>query len=268
MAVALTHPGGDTGPDRPAVRVTSRLEPQRWTALASIEMGRRRGAARHVLRGPARAQAASWWTPRVRRYRSSDEDSARWEGFTFRHGDIVISTRTKHGTTWMQMICLLLVHRDPELPAPLAELSPWLDWRIEDFGEVMARLDRQVGRRVLKTHTPLDGVPLNELATYVVVARHPLDAAVSLRHQGDNLDRQRMAELSGEAMPASATGTGRRGPVDEWLGHWIRDEADPFEQLDSLDGVFHHLTDAWSRRDEANVVLVHYQDLIDDLMRR
>jgi len=39
------------------------------------------------------------------RYRSSDEDSARWLGFPFRDGDIVISTRSKTGTTWVQMIC-------------------------------------------------------------------------------------------------------------------------------------------------------------------
>jgi aryl sulfotransferase len=58
------------------------------------------------------------------RYQSSDEDSARWLGFEFRPGDIVISTRSKSGTTWVQMICALLVFRTAELPAPLADLSP------------------------------------------------------------------------------------------------------------------------------------------------
>ncbi|MGO9195876.1 MAG: hypothetical protein ACLQK4_01950 [Acidimicrobiales bacterium] len=33
------------------------------------------------------------------RYRSDDEDSGRWVGFPFRQGDIVISTRSKCGTT-------------------------------------------------------------------------------------------------------------------------------------------------------------------------
>ena len=207
----------------------------------------------------------------MQRYRSNDEDSSRWDGFPFRDGDVVISTRTKHGTTWMQMICLLLVLRDPALPAPLAELSPWLDWLVEERSEVLARLDAQQHRRVIKTHTPLDGVPRSERATSIVVARHPLDAAVSLRHQGDNLDRERLAELSGVAMPESVSGSGRRGPVDEWLARWIATEADPHDELDSLDGVFHHLTDAWARRDDPTVVLVRYQDLLDDLdgeMRR
>ena len=59
------------------------------------------------------------------RYRSSDEDSDRWSQFRFRPGDIVISTRSKHGTTWMQMICALLVFQSTDLPMPLSDLSPW-----------------------------------------------------------------------------------------------------------------------------------------------
>ncbi len=51
------------------------------------------------------------------RYQSPDEDSGRWLGFPFRAGDIVISTRSKSGTTWMQMICALLIFQTPELPA-------------------------------------------------------------------------------------------------------------------------------------------------------
>ena len=62
------------------------------------------------------------------RYRSNDEDSGRWLDFEHRPGDIVISTRSKCGTTWMQMICALLVFGSPRLPVPLSELSPWLDW--------------------------------------------------------------------------------------------------------------------------------------------
>jgi hypothetical protein len=201
----------------------------------------------------------------VHRYRSSDEDSGRWDDFELRPGDIVVSTRTKHGTTWTQMICLLLVHRQPHLPAPLAELSPWLDWLVEDRDEVFARLAAQGHRRVIKTHTPLDGLPLRDDVTYVVAARHPLDAAVSLRHQGDNLDRDRMAELSGTPMAASISGDARRGPIDQWLTRWIATEADPRDELDSLDGVFHHLADAWSRRQQPNIVLVHYDDLLTDL---
>ncbi|TDC60578.1 sulfotransferase domain-containing protein [Micromonospora sp. KC207] len=197
------------------------------------------------------------------RYRSSDEDSARWTGFPYRDGDIVISTRSKSGTTWMQMICALLVFGTPDLPAPLSRLSPWLDWLAEPRDEVYARLAAQSHRRFVKTHTPLDGVPLDDRAHYVVVARHPLDMAVSLWHQSGNLDRARMAELTGHPAPAGPPAP--RTPLVESLRRWVGREADPRAELDSLQGVLWHLGDAWNRRDRPNVTLVHYDDLVADL---
>jgi aryl sulfotransferase len=196
------------------------------------------------------------------RYQSADEDSARWAGFEFREGDIVISTRSKSGTTWMQMICALLVFRTPDLPAPLGDLSPWLDWLVTPRDDVFARLAAQQHRRFIKTHTPLDGIPLDPRATYIVVARHPLDMAVSLYHQGENINRARMSELVGK--PELATPR-PRPPVHEWLLRWIDNDADPREEMDSLPGVLWHLSDAWARRAEPNVVIVHYADLLADL---
>jgi hypothetical protein len=207
------------------------------------------------------------------RYTSPDEDSGRWNDFSSRPGDIVISTRSKHGTTWTQMICALLVLQDPDLPAPLPELSPWLDWLVVPQDEVFARLDAQTHRRFVKTHTPLDGLPLHPDTKYIVVARHPLDAAVSLYHQGQNLDRDRIRALTGAADEAPKPDGPPKPPrpLREWLLDWTEEEADPREWLDSLQGVMWHLADAWARRDEANVLLVHYADLAADLegeMRR
>ncbi len=58
------------------------------------------------------------------RYHSLPQDSARWDGFVFRPGDIVISTPPKCGTTWMQMICALLIFQTPLFDRPLSEISP------------------------------------------------------------------------------------------------------------------------------------------------
>jgi aryl sulfotransferase len=203
------------------------------------------------------------------RYRSEDEDSARWAGFPFRDGDIVISARSKSGTTWMQMICALLVFQTPDLGAPLPELSPWLDWLITPRDEVYAQLAAQRHRRFVKTHTPLNGIPLSTLATYIVVARHPLDMAVSLYYQGDNIDRVRLRQLTRQPEPDGPPPP--RPALREWLLAWIDQDASPREQLDSLPGVMWHLSGAWDRRGDANVVLVHYDDLSADLegeMRR
>jgi hypothetical protein len=200
------------------------------------------------------------------RYRSDDEDSGRWLEFPFRAGDIVISTRSKSGTTWMQMICALLVLQTTDLPVPLTQLSPWLDWLITEKQQVYGQLAAQQHRRFIKTHTPLDGVPIKPEAFYLVVARHPLDMAVSLYHQGANINRERLSELTGAPPPPPSGGPSKPPqPVDSWLVRWIERDSDPCAEMDSLPGVLWHLTDAWNRRDEPNVLLVHYDDLLSDL---
>ena len=78
------------------------------------------------------------------------------------------------------MICALLIFQTPDLPDRLWRLSPWLDdmgWPPE-LG--YAELAAQRHRRFVKTHAPLDGIPVDPSVTYIVTARHPLDTYVSL----------------------------------------------------------------------------------------
>ncbi len=199
------------------------------------------------------------------RYLSEDEDSARWHGFPFRAGDIVISTRSKTGTTWVQMICALLIFQIPELAAPLGRYSPWLDRVIYPRDEVYARLAAQEHRRFIKTHTPLDGIPLDPRATYIVTARHPLDMAVSLYHQSGNINRSWQRQRDGKPAPPEPEPERKRKPLGDWLLNWIDHDADPRAEMDSLPGVMWHLSDAWARRSEPNVLLIRYEDLCADL---
>lgn len=205
------------------------------------------------------------------RYLTSLEDSARWDAFAFRSDDIVISAPSKSGTTWTQMICALLVFQTPELPAPLTVLSPWMDMRIRPVADVDAQLDAQRHRRFIKTHTPLDGLPTYAGVTYVAVGRDPRDVAVSLHHQGANLDRDVIARLLGEAGPQPQSPPARQHSERDWFLWWMRAEVSPLEDLDSLRGLAWQQSIAWSRRDDPDVVLLHYGDLSADLegqMRR
>ena len=127
-------------------------------------------------------------------------DSSRWERFPLRDGDIVIATPSKCGTTWMQQIVGMLVLGRTELGS-LSDLSPWLDMQVEPEADVFARLAAQTHRRWIKTHTPLDGVPEHPGVTYLAVARHPLDVAMSDRDHGRNMDGAR----AGELLPLGAT---------------------------------------------------------------
>jgi aryl sulfotransferase len=198
------------------------------------------------------------------RYQSHDEDSGRWLGFPYRDDDIVISTRSKTGTTWVQMICALLIFQQPRPPAPIAQLSPWLDHLIAPREQVFAQLAAQEHRRFIKTHTPLDGIPLDPRVTYLVTARHPLDVAVSLYHHSGNIDRARLRQLIGQPEPATPPPPPK--PLHDWLLEWIADDHDPAERLDSLPGLMWHLSDAWGRRGQPNIVLVHYDNLSADLV--
>ena len=56
--------------------------------------------------------------PALRHYEGFFADSSRWERFTFRPGDVVISTPSKCGTTWMQTIVGMLLLDRTELGAP------------------------------------------------------------------------------------------------------------------------------------------------------
>src|ERR1700744_5047485 len=84
------------------------------------------------------------------RYRMGRQDNSRWDGFVFHPGDIVISTRSRSGTTWMQMICALLIFQTPDLPAPLAELSPWMEWLSLGRDGLLAGRAGQGTRRFVK----------------------------------------------------------------------------------------------------------------------
>ena len=205
--------------------------------------------------------------PRTR-YRSVVADSGRWDGFAFRPGDVVISTPAKSGTTWTQMLCALLIFDGPAFPAPLEEASPWLDMCTRPLAEVTAALAAQTHRRFVKTHTPLDGLPLRADVTYLVVGRDPRDVAVSLEHHAANLDWERFL-----ALRAAAVGNGDLAGLPERRAP----SADPAERFrafvaggapggaTTLASVLHHLDTGWRRRREANVALVHYADLTADL---
>ncbi|GHJ05518.1 MULTISPECIES: sulfotransferase domain-containing protein [Streptomyces] len=199
-------------------------------------------------------------TQAPRRYKSPQQDSARWDDFPLREGDIVVSSPAKAGTTWVQMICALLVFQTPELPKPLSALSPWLDQLFTPQDQMYALLAEQEHRRVIKTHVPLDGLPLDPRVSYLVVNRHPLDRALSMYHQVANVRAEWLRAFNSDQDSEKYSGRAR-----EYLLNWCRaGESDGWEQ-DVAAAELHHPLDAWNRRDEPNVRLLHYEDLCADL---
>ncbi|KAF3415463.1 glycolipid sulfotransferase [Mycobacterium tuberculosis variant bovis BCG] len=134
-------------------------------------------------------------------YRSLMADNLRWDALQLRDGDIIISAPSKSGLTWTQRLVSLLVFDGPDLPGPLSTVSPWLDQTIRPIEEVVATLDAQQHRRFIKTHTPLDGLVLDDRVSYICVGRDPRDAAVSMLYQSANMNEDRMRILHEAVVP-------------------------------------------------------------------
>ena len=211
-------------------------------------------------------------TPARPRYLSVVFDSARWDGFEFRADDIVISTPPKCGTTWTQMIVALLVLQTPDI-GNLARVSPWLDMLTREHAEVLADLEAQTHRRLIKSHTPLDGLPFDPDVTYIFVGRDPRDVFMSWDNHLANMDVVAMiaarekavglddiADKLAEGPPVFA-----ENEVDRFW-EWVDDDTPVTEGL-NLHATLHHLTTFWDARNQPNVVALHYADLLAHLRR-
>jgi aryl sulfotransferase len=207
------------------------------------------------------------------RYRTLISDSALWEDFAFRDDDVVISPPPKCGTSWLQMLCALLIFDTHEFDRPLTEISPWLDDTTYDHAATIAALEAQTHRRFIKTHTPLDGLPYVEGVTYLCAGRDPRDVAVSWDHAMANIDPVKMQAVVAAGMDPSA-GPPPPPPEDARERFWLWANADFINGpagVSSLANFAHHLQTYWNRRHEPHVTMFHYADLLADLpgqMRR
>jgi aryl sulfotransferase len=201
-------------------------------------------------------------------------DSERWERFPLRPDDVIITTPSKCGTTWMQTIVGTLLRLRTDLP-PMGTISPWLDMQIRTEDEVFRLLGAQTGRRFIKTHTPLDGLPAHPTVTYICVIRHPLDVALSDRDHMANMRRDRTAEMR-EAVAGTYEAAGEHeeapeGPAD-YLRWWIDNHELPTGSgPNGLEDYCEQVRTYWDARDTRNVYLFHYADMWNDLdteMRR
>lgn len=186
-------------------------------------------------------------------YKGLFTDSSRWADFEPRPGDIFVCAPPKCGTTWTQAICALLIFQTPDLKVNPAMISPWLDAIFEPIEEILAMLEEQTHRRIIKTHTPLDGIPYFEDCEYICVYRDPRDVFFSLRSHTDNMKLE-LPKRAPDETPQEA------------FRHWHATDYHPGEeQGPSLGAITHHLNTFREFRDLPNIELYHYSDLKRDL---
>jgi aryl sulfotransferase len=196
----------------------------------------------------------------MREYHTVVFDNRRWRNFKPRPDDIFVCTPAKCGTTWTQTIVASLLFPDGDLPASVMMLSPWIEAKFVPEEMMHAALEAQDHRRVMKSHTAADGIPWRDDAKYIVVGRDGRDVFMSMCN---HLQRMKMtSEMNERALadgvPPMPTFD---GDFHAFFPNWLSQD----------DILFHIIETYWQRREQSNVLLVHFQDLKSDLdgeMRR
>jgi hypothetical protein len=176
----------------------------------------------------------------------------------------------------MQTIVGMLLLDRVELGAPISAIAPWLDMLIQRDDEVFAILEAQSHRRFVKTHTPLDGIPVHSTVTYIAVVRHPLDVALSDLDHGENMRVEHALEMRNAAVgEPELPDVAREEPPDD-PGDYLRWFIDNHEQPSGsgpygLEDYCQQILTYWDARAASNGHLFHYADMWADLdgqMRR
>ena len=128
--------------------------------------------------------------------------------------------------------------------------------------ERLAKLDALPYRRLIKTHSPADCIPIFTGCRYLAVYRDDRDALVSWANH-----RRKMRPQVIETLNAAAAVDG----VAPWPPTWDGNRDQLFDEWVDWGTPMEHLASWWSSRDEPLVLLVHFADLLADLdgeMRR
>lgn len=216
----------------------------------------------------------------TRAYRTPMMDSSRWDTLAVRPDDIVIATYPKCGTTWTQRIVDLLVFQDTA-PRAIQDASVWLDARaFSPLEDDLATLESQSHRRFLKSHLPLDALPIFDTVKYIHVARDGRDVFMSWHNhsRGFRLEAKMRVEAIITGDPLLAPMMGGRPPPETpedpeaYFQTWIEQaEGEPRAGPGAELSYFDFENTYWSERTRENLLFVHYNDLKADLpgeMRR
>ena len=205
--------------------------------------------------------------PEVTRvYRNHHLDSKRWDVFSPREGDIVVTTAYKAGTTWTQQILSCLIHPERS-PTEASAISPWIDAGFMGVSveALAAQLDALPSPRFVKSHLPLDGLPYSPDVRYLVVARDPRDVFMSLLNHWENYGEPAYAALGsalwgGDPFPRFVDAP--RELFRDWISRgWFPWESEGYPFWANLG----HTQSYWEFRHLPNLLFLHYNDMLADL---
>ena len=201
------------------------------------------------------------WPTEIHDESTIEVDSRVWKEFEFRDGDIVAGSYHKAGTTVTQQIISQLIFNGKE-DVPVWQISPWLEFRLVPKTEIMAMLKAQTHRRCVKTHLPAYALPIIPKVKYLYVARDGRDVAWSFHHHlsnvFDDFNQAQWKLYDPEAKIMSAYPIIPASPHQFYL-EWMRDDGYPHGSF------FENIKSWWAIRHLPNVLLVHYNNIKEDL---
>lgn len=157
--------------------------------------------------------------------------------FSPRKSDIFVSSYPRSGTTWLQQILLVLSQDGDPATEHIAQTVPWFE-RSLSLGQRRARdFEPLADPRVFKSHLPFQWLPPG--ARYIYAERDGRDVAVSYFH----LYRSHL---------------GYRDDFDAFLEIFLRGDL----QYRSW---FKHVAGWRELADRPDVLVVRYEDMLDDL---
>ncbi len=185
-------------------------------------------------------------------------DSTIWNDFAFRPDDIILATYAKSGTTWMQQIVGQILFDGAE-GLNLAAMSPWMDLRVPPKEVKLAEVEAQAHRRFLKTHLPVDALVFSPMAKYIYIGRDGRDMVWSLHNHHSRANEKWYGALN-ETPGRVGPPIGKPNPDQrQYFRDWLDNDGAPFWSY------WENVRTWWAIRDMPNVLMVHFQDMKDDL---
>ncbi len=185
-------------------------------------------------------------------------NSTIWNDFQFRDDDIVIATYAKSGTTWLQQIVSQLLF-DGQENLEVSEMSSWLDLRVPPKEIKLKAVEAQTHRRFIKTHLPVDALVFSPRAKYVHVGRDGRDMVWSLYNHHANANAawyQALNDAPGRVGPPIER---PQASIRQYFIDWMERDGYPFWSF------WENIHSWWAIRDLPNVMLLHFNDLKEDL---
>ncbi len=185
-------------------------------------------------------------------------DSALWNNFSFRDDDIIISTYAKSGTTWVQQILAQLIFNGAT-DLQVAEMSPWVDFRLPPKEVKFPAIEAQTHRRFLKTHLPVDALVYSPKVKYLYVARDGRDVLWSYYNHHSKHNDLFYQEINAVGGPGIEPAKPPQHEIHEYFQVWLEKDGYPLWRY------WHNVRTWWEIRHLPNLMLLHFSALKADM---